>query len=265
MASSEPSISVIVPTYDDGYLLEPCLASIAEQTMAAHEVIVVDDGSTNSDALLGLSRALKRFPTVRILRQSNAGPAAARNCGLRECDGDFVVFVDADDRLTPDSLAVKFANFDAAPEVVASFGGFIWVLEDGRRIESSWRDYHAPLQPNLIGKPGGIPGGLPLYMFRTTDLKALGGLDETLKVMEDFDLLIRLGRRGGIFAGSNGPTYIRHLRPQSHSRHSKLRALKGTFRFLSKARKHRYFDRLELSRRYFHALGAFAAAYLKRR
>jgi glycosyltransferase involved in cell wall biosynthesis len=188
-----------------------------------------------------------------MIRQQNAGPAAARNRGLERCRSEFVVFVDADDELMPNNLACKFAMF-SAPDLVAAFAGFTAISPDGRRFASTWRDYLGPLEPGLIGRRGGLPGGLPLYMFRTAALKEISGLDEDLRIMEDFDAIIRLGRAGGCFVGSNEPIYIRHIRPFSVSRGSSLRLFADTLKFLSKARRENYFGRMELLRRCLQAI-----------
>jgi glycosyltransferase involved in cell wall biosynthesis len=248
------TISIVIPTFNDGQFLKRCLASVAAQTLPASEVIIVDDGSTSPDALDGLACAVQQFPATRVIRQLNAGPAAARNRGLDECSGEFVAFVDADDELTPNNLAWKREIFDKIPDAAAVFGGFLAVWPDGRRSQSDWRHYLGPLDASLIDRRGGIPGGLPLYMFRRTALEAIGGLDEELRVMEDFDAIIRLGRQGGRFAGSNELIYIRTIRPLSTSRGSLRRVFGATLKFLSKARSNRYFGRKELLRRYLEAV-----------
>ena len=94
-------ISCIVPVYNGERYLAETLQSILGQRVGPLEVIVVDDGSTDGTA--GVAR---RFGSaIRVLHQTNAGPAAARNLGLSEARGDFVAFLDADDLWKPDKLA----------------------------------------------------------------------------------------------------------------------------------------------------------------
>ena len=243
-------ISLVIPTHNDGELLERCLASIAAQTLVPHEVIVVDDGSTAPESLAGIESAMRRFPGTILIRQANSGPSAARNRGLAEATGTFLAFVDADDELLPDNLMVKSALMENAPDVVAAFAGIELVEPDGRIHHSRFRNYRGPLDAGLVGKPDGVPGFLWAYLFRRDSLRAIGGLDENLQIMEDFDALVRLGRTGRAFAGCNRVVYVQHRRLGSLARASAWRQARGALRFLSKARKSRYFSAGELVRRY---------------
>lgn len=243
-------ISVIVPTHDDGDLLERCLASIAAQILAPMEIIVVDDGSTRPEALAGIERALARHPTTRLVRQVNAGPSAARNRGVVESRGDWIAFVDADDELPPNSLAHRRALVSESEDIVAAYADVSFVEPDGRRHRSSYRSGHGPLPVDRIGDRDGVPGFLWAYLIRSTALRTTDGFDEDLRMMEDFDLLARLARAGGTFVGDDAIGYIQHRRRGSLARGSALRQMKGALRFLAKARRERYFSRRDLARRY---------------
>ena len=153
-------ISVIVPTHDDGDLLERCLRSIAAQTLPPLEVIVVDDGSTRPEAVAGLERAVELLPTTRLIRQANAGPSAARNRGLAESGGRWIAFVDADDELPPDSLARRRALVGAVDDVVAAYAGVAFEEPDGRRHRSAYRPLRGPLPVDRSGDRYGVPGFL---------------------------------------------------------------------------------------------------------
>ncbi len=93
-----PQISVVVPFYNNQDLLGDCLRSIAAQTFADLEVIMVDDGSTDDGA--GIARGMAAAdPRFRLIRVQNGGPGYARNRGLEQARGEFLAFVDADDML----------------------------------------------------------------------------------------------------------------------------------------------------------------------
>ncbi len=118
-AAEESVISVIVPAYNAAETLNQCLAALEQQTLSGHdyEVIVVDDGSSDQTAKIARSRG------VRLIQQSNAGPAAARNRGARETRGDLLLFTDADCAPAPDWLERMMAPF-SDPQVVGAKGTY---------------------------------------------------------------------------------------------------------------------------------------------
>jgi CDP-glycerol glycerophosphotransferase len=89
-------ISVVVPMYNVAPYLQTCLESLAQQTMADLEVVMVDDGSTDESAAIA-ERYVERDPRFKLVRQRNAGLGAARNTGVPHATGDLLAFVDSDD------------------------------------------------------------------------------------------------------------------------------------------------------------------------
>lgn len=98
-----PVVSVVVPVYNVESYVDECLASILAQSEVSLEVVVVDDGSSDSSATRA-SRIAIADPRVRVIAQSNQGVSAARNAGLEASSGEFVCFVDSDDVLGADFL-----------------------------------------------------------------------------------------------------------------------------------------------------------------
>ena len=97
--------SVVIPAYNYASFLSRAIDSVLAQPGDDFEIIVVDDGSTDDTPVVG-GRYRQEYPErVRYLRQENGGPAKARNRGIEEARGDFLIFLDADDRLLPDALA----------------------------------------------------------------------------------------------------------------------------------------------------------------
>ncbi len=103
-----PLISVVVPCYNAGPYLGDCLASLRTQTYPGLEIILVDDGSTD-DSLAIAEAMAKEDGRIRVMRQENAGVSAARNAGATLAQGAYLLFVDADDTLTPEALATLLA------------------------------------------------------------------------------------------------------------------------------------------------------------
>jgi glycosyltransferase involved in cell wall biosynthesis len=110
-----PRFSVVIPCYNQGAFLGEALDSLRAQTLPPHEVIVVDDGSTDPWSAERI-RELCRPPIV-LLSQPNAGPGAARNAAIRRSTGDWILPLDADDLLTPDALERYAEAIARAPEV----------------------------------------------------------------------------------------------------------------------------------------------------
>lgn len=99
-------LSIIIPAYNAEAYLPQCLDSILAQEHQGCEVIVVDDGSTDGTAAL-----LERYPDVKVVHQENHGMSTARNRGLDEARGEYILFVDSDDLLTDGALATLVAEF----------------------------------------------------------------------------------------------------------------------------------------------------------
>ncbi|NEO56788.1 MAG: glycosyltransferase [Okeania sp. SIO3B5] len=104
--------SVVIPTYNRKPILEKCLRALENQDynrpIIDYEVIVVDDGSTD-DTISWLETEAKEFPHVQLFSQSHQGPAAARNLGVEQAKGDFIIFIDSDLVVT-DSFLQSHAN-----------------------------------------------------------------------------------------------------------------------------------------------------------
>src|SRR5690349_13432849 len=101
--NQQPLISVIVPVYNGSDFLSEAIDSIRQQMYGSIEIIVVDDGSTDSTPQIIESFA----NSIQSIRQDNAGPAAARNAGIRLAHGEVIGFLDADDLWPPDKLKIQ--------------------------------------------------------------------------------------------------------------------------------------------------------------
>ncbi|AHF12738.1 glycosyl transferase family 2 [Barnesiella viscericola DSM 18177] len=101
---NNPLISVIIPVYNAEPFLPACLDSVLSQDYSSFEILVIDDGSTDNSAAI-IDRYAAREPRIVALHQSNAGVSAARNRGLAEARGEYIAFVDADDRVTSSYLS----------------------------------------------------------------------------------------------------------------------------------------------------------------
>src|SRR6266542_2149387 len=105
------SVSIVIVCYNQARYLREAIQSALAQTFADIEVLVVDDGSTDNTRDVALS-----FPRVRYIHQGNQGLAAARNTGIRETTGPYLLFLDADDRLYPEAVQSNMECFWEHPE-----------------------------------------------------------------------------------------------------------------------------------------------------
>ena len=184
---ARPTVGVVVTTYNHAHFLGEALESVQAQTRAPDAVIVVDDGSSDDPGAVAA-----RFANVRIIRQENRGLSAARNTGLAALDTAFVLFLDADDRLSPQAVEAALACFARVPESGFVYGGHRYIdcegNDIGERFEPPGDDpYVRLLRGNFIAMHGTV-------MYRRDLLLSLGGFDERLRQCEDYDLYLRMAR-----------------------------------------------------------------------
>lgn len=183
------SVSVVIPCFNQGHFLEEALASVRGQSRPAAEVIVVDDGSTDATAAVA-----SRFPGVHCVRQPNRGLSSARNRGLAASTGDFVVFLDADDRLRPGALATGVEQLQANADCALVFGRCQRVDERGRPLPTvpppplSGDAYRALLQRNYIWTPAAA-------MFRRALCGPLLHFRSGVDAAADYEVYLRIARR----------------------------------------------------------------------
>ena len=125
---SQPVISVIIPAYNYGRYIRECLESVFSQTFPEIEVLVIDDGSTDDTPSILESISDPRFKHFRI---ANSGISRARNVGLSHAEGEFVAFLDADDRWRPHKLQTELAMLRAERFVGVVFSDFVRFKEHG--------------------------------------------------------------------------------------------------------------------------------------
>jgi asparagine synthase (glutamine-hydrolysing) len=193
-ADTGPLVSVVIPCFNQGRFLAESVASALAQTSVRVEVIVVDDGSTDETADVAA-----RFPSVRYVRQGNRGLAAARNRGLEESRGEFVIFLDADDRLLPTAAELGVRSLRESADAAFAFGHYRSITERGAvLIEAAPRElgedaYCSFLRGNLVGTTASA-------IFRTSVLRQAGGFDGSTRYWgcEDYELYLRLARQSTV-------------------------------------------------------------------
>jgi hypothetical protein len=189
-----PSFSVLIPVYQGAAIVAEALESALKQTRPALEVIVCDDGSTDD-----LGAALEPFgERIVLLRQGNAGGAAAANTAARHASGDFVTVLDADDAFSPSRLESLAALGAARPELdlLATDAYF----ERDGQVVGRFYDVH-PF-PEADDQRRAVVEWCFLFnpAVRRSRLLEIGGFDESLRIGYDWDCWLRLVL-GGSHAG----------------------------------------------------------------
>ncbi len=179
------TISVIIPTYNRAHTLSRALDSVLAQTHPADEVIVIDDGSTDSTVEL----LQNSYPNVTLIQQQNRGVSAARNSGIRASHSEWVALLDSDDEWLPDKLNKQLALVSQQPEYKIIHSDEIWIRY-GVRVNQMKKH---------IKKGGWIfQDCLPLcaispsaVMIHRSVFDDVGLFDESLPACEDYDLWLR--------------------------------------------------------------------------
>lgn len=170
-------VSVIIPCYNDEPYLEKCLRSVMDQDYREVEIIVVDDGST--DGCWGIcSRIAKEAGQVKPFRVPHGGVSAARNYGIRQMSGEYVIFVDADDALLPGSISrlVRAANNHGADCATGKF--LITIRRPLEQIDTTLGEESIATEHTFLHVAG--------YLFRREILEDMVEFPEGIKYSEDF-------------------------------------------------------------------------------
>ncbi len=187
------TVSVIIPTYNNGRFIADAIQSVLQQTFNIHEIVVVDDGSTDKTEDIVRSFGDK----VRYIKQHNAGVSAARNTGIENTTGEIIAFLDADDIWLSEKIEKQVAKFaedeqvglvhcamrefdDQTGETIAMHleGGEGWVAKD-----------IALLEKPVIAGPGGS------IVVRRDVIEDVGGFDTRLKNGEDWEFCLRVAKK----------------------------------------------------------------------
>ncbi|HVL39342.1 MAG TPA: glycosyltransferase [Fimbriimonadaceae bacterium] len=183
---SAPTVSVVIPCYNGAATLAEAIESALAQTYSPLEVVVVDDGSTDESA-----RIASRYDSVLVVQQSNGGLSAARNAGIARSSGEWILLLDADDRLLPDCAS---ARLELAREHPFVTGHVRLIDEQGRvlrepppRAQPTGDPLSASLRSNY-GPPSG-------WLFSRRVYELCGPFDPLLRSCEDWDFLIRASAR----------------------------------------------------------------------
>ncbi len=188
-------VSVIIPNYNYSKYVCEAVDSALGQTYQDKEVIVVDDGSTDSSVeLLG-----NYGDKIRLIAQKNAGVCAARNNGVAASTGELIAFLDADDVWMPEKLEKQVAQFLAVPNVVLSHVGVQDIDANGAGLATHTDGMSGSVFRELLSFDRGvILGGCSGCVISREAFEKVGGFDYRLSTSADWDLYFRVVRLGDV-------------------------------------------------------------------
>lgn len=182
-----PLISVIIPTYNYAKFLPKAIDSVLQQTYTNVEIIIIDDGSTD-----GTNDVIPSHASIKYFYQENKGLSAARNAGIDRSQGMYLVFLDADDWLEKEGLAINYQLLKQHAELAFVSGNYNFLRAKTGEIEKIITEvntdhYRHFLQCNYVGMHAAV-------MFQRW-ASELFRYDESLKACEDYDLYLRITRQ----------------------------------------------------------------------
>ena len=183
-----PIISIIIPCFNYGRFIEEAIRSVLAQTFKNYEIIIIDDGSTDSHTIKTLDKIRKQHHQIKIIYQPNGHISNARNNGIKASKGEFVLPLDADDTLEPTMLEKcydvisKESKLGFVYTYVNYFGNedFVWKNQEYNFYDLLWANH-----PSVCS------------LIRKKAWEEIGGFDEAMKDgYEDWEFWIRLGKHG---------------------------------------------------------------------
>jgi len=193
--TASPLVSVIIPAYDVSEFIGEALDSVLAQRLTDYEIIVINDGSPDTEAL---ERALKPYMSrIVYLKQENRGVSAARNTGIQAARGSLIAFLDGDDTWLPNYLEVQVARIQADPTIDVLYPNVIMFgdpSEAGEEFMTICPSNGEVTFERLLLQECNVSN---CSIARRETILRAGLFDESLRSVEDFDLWLRVIKEGG--------------------------------------------------------------------
>ncbi len=186
-------VSVIIPTFNRKHFLARALNSVQRQTCTCAEIIIVDDGSTDgTEEYLESWKSQSSLP-VRYIKQSNMGPAAARNCGIAHAAFQYITFLDSDDHWHKRKLEKQLQEMSNNPEYLISYTRERW-MRNGVHINQKKK--HLPRHGEIFRHCLDIcTVSMSTVMARRELFDLVGRFDQQFRCCEDYDFWLRVSCR----------------------------------------------------------------------
>lgn len=181
--NTNPMVSVVMPCYNDGRYIQESVASVKAQTYPNVELIIIDDGSDDSDTIATLN-ALAKEANVQVLHATHVGPSAARNAAIREARGKYILPLDADDTIDPTYIEKAVNILESHKDTgVAYCEADLFGAQSGKWDLPTY-SFESMLFDNIV---------FVTALFSKADWEKVGGFNENMKAgMEDYDFWLSI-------------------------------------------------------------------------
>ena len=218
MAQPTPTVSVVIPVYNDGRHLRRAVNSVIVQTFPKWELLIVDDGSTD-DTLAVAHELAAQDERIRVIAADHGGAARARNIGMRHARGEWIAVLDSDDYAIPERLERQLA-FAAAHPSAGCIGAWAWTVSAAGRELDMWRSGPQTVEEFRRARDAGefIYFIHSTWLMRRDLLERVGGYPEDHLLGEDLALLtVRLAPVTDLLVDPQ-PLVYREINPNSLTR-----------------------------------------------
>lgn len=184
-------ISVVIPTYNRYEVLQRALESVYSQTYMPHEVIIIDDGSSDNT-----SQIQQDFPHAVYIYQENAGVSSARNLGIQKSTSEWIAFLDSDDTWHADKLSRHVEFHKKNSEILMSYTDEKWIRDSLEvKVPKKFHKFGGDIFEKCLSHCIIAPSAALMHKKL---LDAVGLFDESLEVCEDYDLWLRVASENSI-------------------------------------------------------------------
>lgn len=225
METQKPTVSVVIPAFNAAPYIAEALDSVFAQTFQDFEIIVINDGSPDTEQL---EKAIEPFlERIVYLKQENRGPSGARNAGIVRARGKYIAFLDSDDLWMPQYLSEQIKCLESSGALNMIYSDALLCGESplsGKSYFEAFPPGNPPIFQNLLTR-GSILTHCVLVRKRV--LLEVGLFDEEFRLLEDIDLWLRIANHDGMIARNRQVLAWRRYRPLSLS-HVPIREMAET-------------------------------------
>ncbi len=225
------TVSIIIPCYDSEFFLKETIESVLSQTYNNYEIIAVDDGSTDNTRSI-----ISEYPQIKYFYQDNQGVSSARNKGLKESIGKYIIFLDSDDKLLPERIQIGVDYLEENLNCAFILGWFDYINSKSHVYDKATGllvdvDFKTMLEGKALVSPSGC-------IFRKEHLLNVGGFDVNTGVAEDYELYLKLSRKHPFYFHNETIFQYRRHNNNLSTKNGAMKTIQAVLHILNSQRKH---------------------------